>query len=145
LLVQFGATLGGSLADALARLGVGQTFALGLLQRRLLDQHALALVASARAAEPDHDRIERRVLSGASRERCIPAGQEHEVVEVGAGEAERPLFLHAEEAAFVEFRPTLRTCRLTDDREHAISWGRLPPRSVVVERPGLLLVAMAKA
>src|SRR5262249_17428831 len=100
------------------RICVGETLALRLRERGLLDQHALALVASSGAAEADNDRIERRVLSGTARERGISAGQEHELIEIGTAHAKRPLFLHAEKASLPELGLAFRAGRLADDRKH---------------------------
>src|SRR5258705_3616206 len=93
LLIQLGSPLRRPRASALTCISVGEALTLSLRERGLLNQNALALVASSCTAEADHDRIERRVLPGAARERSIPAGQKHQVVEVGAGHAERPLLL----------------------------------------------------
>lgn len=39
------------------------------------------------------------------------------MVEVGACKAEGPFPFHSEKAPLLEFTPTLRTCRITDDPE----------------------------
>src|SRR5215475_4085846 len=51
LLVELYASCRRPLTDALACIRVGETLALRLRERSFLDQHALALVASSRAAE----------------------------------------------------------------------------------------------
>ena len=67
------------------------------LQRMLLDQKTLALVSLARSAEADHHcpKLARRL--GWARERGIAAAEEDEVVQLGAGEAERSWPLHDEQ------------------------------------------------
>src|SRR5215475_5394299 len=118
LLVDFCTPHRRPLASALARVRVGQALALRLFQRGLLDENALPLVSSSRPAKADNDCIKRRVLPGAARERRVPTRQKHEVIEVGAGHAERPLLLHAQEAALPELGPAFYACRLTQYREH---------------------------
>jgi hypothetical protein len=47
----------------------------------------------------------------------MTAGEEDEMVEVGACEAEGPVPFHSEKAPLFEFNPALRTRRITDDPE----------------------------
>src|SRR5262249_2195744 len=96
-------------ASAFPRRRIIQRFALRPIERTFLNQHPLALVPPPRPAELDDDRIERGVLSGSPRERGISARQEDEMVEVGAGEAERLPLFHAEEGALPELGSALGT------------------------------------
>ena len=57
-------------------------------ERFFLDQQALTFIALARSAPLQHDSGERRVTARATRQRNIAGGQEDEMVEVGAGQAE---------------------------------------------------------
>src|SRR5437879_7748231 len=66
----------GTLPTALADLLVREALLLGSLQRRLLDQDALPLVASAGAAEPDYHGGEPALLLGPPAERWVARGQE---------------------------------------------------------------------
>lgn len=47
----------------------------------------------------------------------MTAGEEDEMVEVGACEAEGPFPFHSEKASLLKFTPAIRTCRITDDPE----------------------------
>ena len=94
-----GAPLLFSLAPARAKVLVGQALGLGLLERLLLDEHSLTLVASARAAEADDDRGETAVLACATCERGIARPEEHEVVHVRAGKAVRTSVPHHKQIA----------------------------------------------
>ena len=86
------------LPRALAHIFVSQTLLLGSIESGPLNEQPLTFVSSTRPAEPDYDSRKRRMLAGAASERGIAAGQEHEVVEVGAGETESLLSLHAQQA-----------------------------------------------
>ena len=89
-------------------LGVGQAFLFRPRERLLFDQHALSLVALAGTAKAHHDGPQRRVPAGSSSQCGISALKEHQVIEIGATQAERPLCLHAKKAAFPKFLAALR-------------------------------------
>jgi hypothetical protein len=116
-LVEFLPTLRCSLTGALAGRGIRQALSLRPLERRFFDQHSLTLVPLSRSAEPDDHRTEGRVLARSTRQRRITAGEEDEMVEVGASEAEGPFPFHPEKAPLPQFTPALRTCRITNDPE----------------------------
>ncbi len=81
-----------SCPSPLTDLGVGDTLRLRLLDGGLFDQEALALVPLARTTPSDNHRAQPGVLAGSSGQRGIPRREEHQVVEVGAAEAEGLLF-----------------------------------------------------
>jgi hypothetical protein len=82
-----------------ARVLVGQALHLGLLQGRLLNQDPLALVALARAAEPDDHRHQTACLPGAPAQGGVAGRQEDKVVQVRASHAEWPAILHEQQRA----------------------------------------------
>lgn len=88
----------GALAGPGSGRGIGEALSLRPLERRLLDQEALALVAPARPAEPDDDRAQGRVRAGAPGQGRIAAGEEDEVIEIRAGEAQAGRLPFAETA-----------------------------------------------
>ena len=100
------------------RLGVGQAFLLCPFERQLFDQHALSLVALARATEAHDHRPERGVAAGSSSERRITALKEYQVIEIGAREAQRSVGFHAKKATLPECLTALRTGRVANDPEH---------------------------
>jgi hypothetical protein len=73
---------------------VGQALLLRLLQRLLLDQQALPLVPLAGPAPPHHHRRQPAGLLRPAGQRGIPGRQEHQVVHVGAGQAQRAGAVH---------------------------------------------------
>ena len=111
-------TLGRSLAGSLARLGIGEALAFCPLERRLLDQHPLTLVSPPSPTESHDDRVEGRVLGGASRQSRIAAAEVYEMREVGALEAERPFPFHAEKTPLAELTPAFHARQVPEDREH---------------------------
>jgi len=66
-----------SLAPARAEVLVGQALGFCLLERGVLDEHSLALVALARTAEANDDCREAAVLARTSRDRRIAGPEEH--------------------------------------------------------------------
>jgi hypothetical protein len=69
---------------------VSEAFGFRLLQGRLLHEQSLTFVAPPGSAESDHHG---RKLAGPlcpSRQSCVPAREEDQVVEVGTGQAQRP-------------------------------------------------------
>ena len=91
--------------------GIGEAFALGLLDRVALDEDALALVAPACAAEADHDGAEAARPPGTAGQRGVATGQEHELVKVDAREAQRSGVVHDQKvaaAAALSARPILQ-------------------------------------
>ena len=83
-LVELLPTLRCPLTGALASHGIGQALSLRLLKSRFFNQHSLTLVPLSRPTEPGDYRTEGRVLAGSSCQRRITAGEEDEMVEVGA-------------------------------------------------------------
>jgi hypothetical protein len=92
-LVYLGALLRFAVGPPLARIGVGQALGLGALQRRFLDEQALAFIALARPAPFEDDGAERGVLARAAREGGVARREERQVVEIRAREAERAAWL----------------------------------------------------
>jgi hypothetical protein len=72
---------------------------LGLFERCFLHQEALPLVPPARPAPPDHDRRKDAGLLRPAGQRGVAGRQEHQVIHLGAGQAERPLIVHDQQAA----------------------------------------------
>jgi len=77
--------------------GAGETLRLGTCQCGLLHQNALALVAPAGPTESHDHGAQATVLPRPPGERSIAGGQEHEVIQAGAGHAGGPAILHLEE------------------------------------------------
>jgi hypothetical protein len=86
-----------TLAPARARVLVSQALRLGLRDRGLLDEHPLALVALARAAEAHDDRRQPAVLSRPARQRRVSPRQENEMREIRARHAERTAIVHRQQ------------------------------------------------
>jgi hypothetical protein len=78
---------------------IGEALLLRLLKGRLLHQEALPLIPLPCPAPADHHRRQGAGLLRPAGERGVPGGQEHQVVHVGAGEAERPLVVHDQQVA----------------------------------------------
>ena len=68
-LISFGAAL----PNALTRLGVRQAFLFCSLQRGFLDKQALSFIAAPRAAEPNDDDSQRRLLAASPSEGGVAA------------------------------------------------------------------------
>lgn len=94
-----GTSLGVALAPALPSRLVGQTVALGPLERVCFDQHSSALVAPASAAEAHHDRRQAARCPRAARERRIPRPEEHEVVHLRTRQARGSAVVHDQQPA----------------------------------------------
>jgi hypothetical protein len=92
LSVEIRTPLGLALAMTRTRITVGQALCFGPRQSRLLDQDTLSLVMMAGATPLDDDSGQRRVLAGPARQRGVPGGQEDEVIEVSAGQAQGASF-----------------------------------------------------
>jgi nitrogen regulatory protein PII len=107
----------GALAGPGSGRGIGEALSLRPLERQLLDQEALALVAPARPAEPDDDRAQGRVRAGAPGQGRIAAGEEDEVIEIRAGEAQGPVAFHLQKLPPGQLAPALRAGRVANDRE----------------------------
>ncbi|OFW22699.1 MAG: hypothetical protein A3H97_06635 [Acidobacteria bacterium RIFCSPLOWO2_02_FULL_65_29] len=128
--IQFLTTFGRAIPSQSPRLGVGQAFSLRSRERLFFDQYALPLIALARTAEANHHGPERRVAAGASCERGISASKKHQMIEIGARQAERPILLHAKETPLPEVLATLRAGRVTNDPENNnLVWLRGLPNS----------------
>jgi hypothetical protein len=83
-----------ALPSPLSRLRICETFPLGCINRCRLDEDALALVASPGPAEAhDHGREGTRAPRAAS-ESGVPCRQKHEVAQIRAHQAQRPLSFH---------------------------------------------------
>jgi hypothetical protein len=89
-------------------LGVGQAFLFRPRERLLFDQDTLSLVALAGTAKAHHHGTQRRVPAGSSRQRGVSALKEHQVIEIGATQAERPFRLHAKKAPLPKLLAALR-------------------------------------
>lgn len=96
----------GSLAPGRSLGLIREAFLLGAVHSVLLDEYALALVAAAGAAEAHDDGREPAVLAGAARQGGIAAREVHEMVQVGAGEAERSGVLHLQQVTGAATRGT---------------------------------------
>jgi len=94
-----GASLPVAFAAAHPDILVVQALLLGRIQRGFLDQQPLPLVPLARPAPPDHHGRQPAALLGPPGERRVPGRKEHQVVHVGAGQAQRPFVVHDEQAA----------------------------------------------
>ena len=77
---------------------VGETLLLCVLERWFFHQQALPLVPLARPAPPDHHRGQGAGLLRPTGERGVAGRQEYQVIHVGAGQAERPLVVHDQQA-----------------------------------------------
>ncbi len=84
----------GPLAPHPALLDVSRALGLGLLQCWFLYQHSLAFVALASLAKANHHGRKCAVLPSTSGQSSVASGQVNQMVEIGAGEAKRPLALH---------------------------------------------------
>jgi hypothetical protein len=73
---------------------VGQALLLRLLQGGLLNQQALALVPLACPAPPDDHGRQAAGLLGPAGQRRGPGREEHQVTQVGAGQAQRARLVH---------------------------------------------------
>ena len=107
-----------ALSSQSTSLGVGEAFLFRPHERVLFDQHTLSLVALAGTAEAHHHGLKRRVSAGSSSERGISTLEEHQVIEIGATQAERPFHLQSKKAPFRKLVAALRANRVTDDPEH---------------------------
>ena len=107
LRVELSVTLRSSLAHACPGVGIGETLLFGSCQSILLDQNSLAFVAVSCATEPHDDRFQRRIPAGPPRQRCVAAGQEDEVSQVGARETERTIALQAKPSTLAELLAAL--------------------------------------
>src|SRR5439155_19041593 len=116
-LVTFARPVRCSFTGSLAARTIGPALTLRLFESRLLDQDPLTLVPLSRPTEPDDHRTEGRVLAGSSGQRRVTAGEEDEMVEVGAREAEGSSPFHSEKAPLPEFTPAFPARRITDDPE----------------------------
>jgi hypothetical protein len=76
------------LSATFSGINIGEAFAFCLVQRVFFNQKTLPLVSFADPAEFKNYRGEHRMFSGASRERGISGRQEHQLVQVGARQAE---------------------------------------------------------
>jgi hypothetical protein len=110
-------TLCCSLPGSLAGLRIGEALPLRPLESRLFNQHSLALVSLSGPTEPNDHRAERRVFAGTSGQSRVAAGEEHQMVEVGTGEAERAFSFHSEKSPLAELTAAFRTGRITEDPE----------------------------
>ena len=104
-----------ALLGALA--GIFQAFVLSAFHRRLLNQHALPLVALPGTAKAYDHRRESAILSRSPGERRITAWKINEVIEIGTSEAQRPLGLYAQETATEYFRTAFGAFGIAEDRE----------------------------
>ncbi len=82
-----------------SRLLVRQAFALGAVERILLDQDTLPLVPAPGSAEAHDHRREEACLFRPARERGVAGRQVDEMVEVGAAQAEGTSIVHRQEIA----------------------------------------------
>ena len=82
-----GTPLAFSLTAPQAGVLVDEAFRFGLFERRLLDEHALPLVAPARTTETHDDGGESAVLARPARQRRVPRTKKCQVREVPAGKA----------------------------------------------------------
>jgi hypothetical protein len=108
----------GAHASRLSYVRIRKALVFGAHKSSLLDQHTLSFVPLARTAEPDDYSLERRVLARSPGERRIATLQEHEMVEIGAGETHWPAGVHAKEPPPAELLAALGTHRVADDPEH---------------------------
>ncbi len=86
--IELGSPSRRAVAPIRARCGVTQALGLGALKRTFRNQQPLPLVPLAGTTPFEHHGGQLRVRAGASRERRIARGQEHEVFEIRTGEAE---------------------------------------------------------
>jgi hypothetical protein len=100
--VVFLAPFSGTLSSQSTGLGVRQTLPFRPREPFFFDQHTLPLVALPRAAEAHDDGAQRRVAAGSTGESGVPTPKKHEVIEIGAREAERPLSLQMKKSALPE-------------------------------------------
>jgi hypothetical protein len=100
--IQFLTTLSRTLSSESTTLGVGQAFLLRSCERGFFDQHTLPLIALARTAEAHDDSAQCRVATGPASERGVSTTKEYQVIEIGTGEAEWPVGLHAKKATLPE-------------------------------------------
>jgi len=117
IVVLFDAALVGALAPGGPQVGVCQACRFGFLERGLLDQQALALVAAPRTAEADHHGRKSAVLPGAPGECGIPAGQIGEMIEIGAPQAMRAPAFHGKQVALPQLLAALGTLGVAEDGE----------------------------
>jgi len=89
-------------------LAVRQAFPLRPRKPCFVDQHALSLIALPRPAEADDESTQCRVATGSAGERGISTLKEHEMIEVGAGQAKGPVSLQPEETPLPKFLVTFR-------------------------------------
>ena len=125
--LQFKIILGAPERVALAasgpQLGISKALGFGLIERRLLHEEALALIAPARAAEAHRDRAKPTRSLGAPGQRRIAGGQEHEMIHVGARQAQRSSVVHGQERAGRAARGTAPVL----ERHHYDELSSLPP------------------
>jgi hypothetical protein len=81
------------------RILVRETLLFGLLERRLLDQDGLPLVSFTAAAPPHHHGRKHAGLLGPAGQRGIACAEEDQVIQVGAGHAQRSGVVHRQQAA----------------------------------------------
>jgi len=108
-----------ALSAPLAHLRIVEAFLLSLIESGLFDQQSLPFVTLPRTAPLQDHGGERRVLPGTHRKRRVAGRQKDKMIEIRAGQAQRP-FLSREEnpPAPPKIRPTLVACRFTIRDEH---------------------------
>lgn len=110
------APLGVALAPARSHLGVSDTFPLGVLERLLLNQDPLPLIAPPGTAEADYHRPEiARGLRAPGQSR-VAGGKERRVIEVRARHTHRAGVLHRQPSALLV--ATQRTAPVAQRRDH---------------------------
>jgi|SRR5262245_12891716 len=124
-LVLLGTMLRCFLANALAFGGIGLAFTLRAFERRMLNQHALALISSSTPAEPDDDRMPLRMPGGPPRERRVSPGQEHEMIDPETNGADDAALLRAEEGPFLALDPARPASRSVSELEYDDALGRI--------------------
>lgn len=102
--VILGAPPGVPFAASGPQLGISKTFGFGLIERRLLDEKSLALIAPARATEAHHNCGKPTGSLRPPGQRRIAGRQEHEMTHVGAGQAERSSVVHSQQRASIAAR-----------------------------------------
>ena len=97
--VLVGAALTVPFATAAPRVLVGQALLFGLLKRCFLDKDALPLVPLAAATPPHHHGRKHAGLLGPAGQRGVARAEEHQVIQVSAGHAQRSCVVHRQQAA----------------------------------------------
>ena len=88
-----------SFTAAAPRVLVGEALLFGLLERRLLDQDALPLVPLAAATPPHHHGRKHASLFRPAGQRGVARAEEDQVIQVGAGHAQRSHVVHRQQVA----------------------------------------------